>query len=347
MDWIKDKSAALKPAARDAALSRQSKLTKPPGSLGQLEAMAVWLAERQGSKAPAANKIWIGVFAADHGVMAQNVSAFPQAVTGEMIKNFAAGGAAISVLAKSLGAKLEVINLGTVNDPGQIKGVDYAPIAPQTANMVEGAAMTAAQLEQALLQGRDMAERAHQAQTELLICGDMGIGNTTSSAALACAYLQLSPEKLVGPGTGVDEAGIKHKAQIVRRALNVNQALCESPQGVLQALGGFEIAAMAGAMIRSAQMGQCVLVDGYIASTAALSAVRMNASVLDWLHFSHRSAEPGHVAILDALNAKTVLDLGMCLGEASGAAVTVPLFRLACDLHNNMATFEEAGVSEA
>ncbi len=345
MIWIKEPSAKLNKATREAALTRQSILTKPPGSLGQLEEFAVWLAERQASETPAVDKVWISVFAGDHGVMAENVSAFPQVVTGEMIKNFASGGAAISVMARSLGAKLEVINLGVVNDPGEIEGVVYAPIAAQTANIAEGAAMTESQLSQALWQGGLAAERAQENGSQLMICGDMGIGNTTASAALACACLGLPPEQLVGPGTGVDSDGVALKARVVSRALRANRSACNSSEGILQSLGGFEIAAITGAMISAAQLGLPVLVDGYITTTAALVAVRINPSVRDWLHFSHRSAEPGHVALLEALDADTLIDLNMRLGEASGAAVSVPLLRLACGLHNNMATFAEAGVS--
>ena len=349
MKWIDNKAVDLSMAARDAALARQAVLTKPAGSLGRLEEIAVWLAERQTADAPSAENIWISVFAADHGVMAENVSAFPQVVTGEMIKNFAAGGAAINVLASTLGATLEVINLGTVNDPGEISGavnsVRYAPIAPQTNNIALGAAMKASQLNQAMAQGKQVAERAHSAETHILICGDMGIGNTTASAALACAYLDKPAAQLVGPGTGVDAKGVQHKAEVVSRALAINKAMCQSPEGILMALGGFEIAGMTAAMIRAAQLGLVVLVDGYIASVAALAAVKINPSSRAWLHFSHCSAEPGHVAVLKALDARTVLDLGMRLGEASGAAVAVPLFRMACALHNEMATFEEADVS--
>ncbi len=345
MNWIKQPAAKLNQAARETALARQSILTKPPGSLGQLEALAVWLAERQACDTPAVDRVWISVFAADHGVMVENVSAFPQVVTGEMIKNFASGGAAISVLAKSLGAELEVINLGVVNDPGEIDGVVYTPIAAQTANMAEGAAMTQSQLIEALQQGAEAAERAREKHAQLLICGDMGIGNTTASAALASAYLDLPPEQLVGPGTGVDTRGVALKANVVVRALKVNQVDCDTNEGILRCLGGFEIAAISGAMVRAAQLGLPVLVDGYIATAAALAAVRINPSARAWLHFSHRSAEPGHVALLEALQAETLIDLKMRLGEASGAAIAVPLLRLACDLHNQMATFAEAGVS--
>ena len=346
MNWIEQSAAKLNPEAGNRALDRQNSLTKPPGSLGQLEEMAVWLAERQSNDLPAVNKVWISVFAADHGVMDEQVSAFPQVVTGEMIKNFAAGGAAICVLAKSLDARLEVINLGVVNEPGELPGIVQEQIAPQTHNIAKGPAMTLEQYTQALHSGKRAAERAQVQQSELYIAGDMGIGNTSVSAALACAYLKMEPEQLVGPGTGLDADGVQRKTAVVKRALACNQANCATPAGILQSLGGFEITAMTAAMIRSAQLGMPILVDGYIASTAALAAVRINPSTEGWLYFSHCSAEPGHAAILKALKANAVLNLGMRLGEASGAAIAVPLFQLACELHNNMATFSEAGVSE-
>lgn len=346
MNWINNQAEKLDSVYRETALKRQDMLTKPPGSLGQLEALAVWLAERQGSELPAVDRVWISVFAADHGVMAEQVSAFPQVVTGEMIRNFAGGGAAVSVLARVLNARLEVMNLGVVNDPGDISGVVNVQITEQTANIAERPAMTENQLAEAMQRGAQAAERANAGHTQLYICGDMGIGNTTSAAALACAYLGLAPEKLVGPGTGMGAKGVAHKARVVRRALSVNAPMLDSASSILQSLGGFEIAAMAAAMIRSAQFGQPVLIDGFISSVAALAATHINPSVRDWLHFSHRSAEPGHTVVLDAMRAQAILDLGMRLGEASGAAVTVPLFRMACALHNQMATFAEAGVSE-
>lgn len=346
MKWIDDKVAGLHVASGEAARTRQAMLTKPPGSLGQLEQLAVWLAERQGIHRPRLEKVWISVFAADHGVMEEQVSAFPQGVTGEMLKNFAAGGAAISVLAKSLDASLEVINLGVVNDPGPVPGIRQEQVAAQTANIARHPAMTGVQLASALASGRRAADRAREQEMQLYIAGDMGIGNTTAAAALACAYLDSAPAQLVGPGTGLDTAGVAHKAAVVERALMNHRSACTSASETLRHLGGFEIAAMAGAMLRCAQLGLPVLVDGYIATMAALAAVRINPSAQSWLQFSHRSAEPGHGAVLEALGVRPILDLGMRLGEASGAAVALPLLRLACDLHNNMATFAEAGVSE-
>ena len=347
MNWINNQAAGFYAVYRDAALKRQAELTKPPGSLGQLEGLAVWLAERQGSEVPAVDKVWISVFVGDHGVMAEQVSAFPQEVTGEMIRNFATGGAAISVLARALDARLEIMNLGVVNEPGELPGVVRVQVASQTANITQGAAMTVEQMQQAMQAGVQAAERAHAGHTQLYLCGDMGIGNTTSAAALACAYLGLEATRLVGPGTGLDKQGVAHKADVVERALKANQTMLDNPGDILQALGGFEIAAMVAAIIRSAQLGQPVLIDGYISSVAALAAVKINPSVQTWIHFSHRSAEPGHAAVLEAMQATTILDLGMRLGEASGAAVAVPLLRMACALHSQMATFAEAGVREA
>lgn len=346
MKWIHEDVAGLHMKAGEVARARQATLTKPPGSLGQLEKLAVWLAERQGAERPELDRVWISVFAADHGVMEEQVSAFPQVVTGEMLKNFASGGAAISVLAKYLEASLEVINLGVVNEPGPIPGIRQEQLAPQTANIASGAAMSQLQLASALAVGRRAAERARERDMQLFIAGDMGIGNTTAAAALACAYLDKAPIQLVGPGTGLDSAGVAHKVSVVERALMSNREGCISPIEILRHLGGFEIAAMTGAILRCAQMAMPVLVDGYIATTAALAAVRISPSVHSWMQYSHRSAEPGHSAVLDALGVHPMLDLGMRLGEASGAAVAVPVFRLACELHNNMATFTEAGVSE-
>ncbi|HEX7324191.1 MAG TPA: nicotinate-nucleotide--dimethylbenzimidazole phosphoribosyltransferase [Rhodanobacteraceae bacterium] len=329
-----------------AARRRQAQLTKPPGSLGRLEDLAVWLAGRQLTHPPSAERIWISVFAADHGVAEEGVSAFPQAVTGEMIRNFAHGGAAISVLARTLGATLEVVNLGVVNDPGEVTGVRRAVIAPATANFCKSSALTKVQLDTALAVGRASVELALASGAQIFIGGDMGIGNTTAATALACALLGMAPTTLVGAGTGLDAAGIAHKARVIEAALR-RHARAKLPLERLRCLGGFEIAALAGAYIAAAQAGLAVLVDGFIATAAALAASRANPGTRNWLLFSHRSQEHGHAALLAALDARPLLDLGLRLGEASGAALAVPLLRLACALHNGMATFAEAGVSDA
>lgn len=333
-------------ATRAAALTRQLQLTKPPGALGQLEDIAIRLAALQHSERPQLDQVWITVFAGDHGVAAEGVSAFPQAVTAEMVKNFARGGAAISVAARALKAKLEVVNLGTAFETGSPEKVIELKLGNGTANFAETAAMSETQLHAALNAGRDSAARAQQNGMQLFIGGEMGIANTTSATALACALLQLAPQQLAGPGTGLDAQGVQHKAAVIARALALHQAHLTTPLEILRRLGGFEIAALTGAYLSCAQQGLPVLVDGYITTVAALLALRMQPAVADWLIYSHRSAEPGHQLLLQTLNAETVLELGMRLGEGSGAAIAVPLLRMACALHNEMATFAEAGVSE-
>lgn len=344
--WLDVPAAQPDAAMRAAAELRQTLLTKPPGALGRLEEVAIRLAALQGSERPGADRVHITVFAGDHGVVEEGVSAFPQAVTAEMVKNFARGGAAISVAARTIGAELEVINLGTAFDIGPLDDVKDYRLGPGTANFTRGPAMTGHQLALALSAGRHAAERARLKGAQLFIGGEMGIGNTTSAAALACALLGAPPERLAGPGTGLDAQGVSRKVEVIRRALACHDAHHGVPLEALRRLGGFEIAAMTGACLACAQMGLPVLVDGFIGSTAALAATRLNPGVGAWLLFSHASAEPGHRAILEALDAGPLLDLGMRLGEGSGAAVAVPLLRMACALHNGMATFAEAGVSE-
>lgn len=333
-------------AMQQAALARQAGLTKPPGSLGRLEELAVRLASMQGAEKPRVEHVRIAVFASDHGVAEEGVSAFPQAVTVEMVRNFARGGAAISVLARELGASLEVINVGTVGDPGPLAGVISQRVASGTANFCRGPAMSAAQLAEALAAGRAAAERALAQGMQLFIGGEMGIANTTSATALACAYLNLPSATLAGPGTGLDSDGVGRKARAVDRALDLHRPQLRDALDVLRCLGGFEIAALAGAFVRCAQIGLPVLVDGFIASTAALAAIRLQPQAGDWFLYAHRSAEPGHRHLMKALGAEPLLDIGMRLGEGSGAAVALPLLRLACVLHERMATFTEAGVSE-
>lgn len=340
-------AAAMEAGAlhRQQAAERQGELTKPAGSLGRLEELAIQLAGLQGRADPAVDRVHITVFAADHGIAGEGVSAFPQSVTGEMLRNFANGGAAICVLARSLGATLSLVDLGLAEPVGPLPGVQHLHLGRGTANMCSQPAMTAEQCVLALQAGRDVAFVAHAAGAQLFIGGDMGIGNTSSACALASALLKMPPAALVGPGTGLDGAGVAHKLARIETALTLHAPALNSPLEILQHLGGLEIAALAGAYLAAAQQGIAVLVDGYISSVAALCAVRLNPGCRPWLLFSHRSAEPGHQLILQALQATPVLDLGMRLGEGSGAAVAVPLLRAACALHNEMATFCEASVS--
>jgi len=330
----------------EQAEARQQQLTKPAGSLGRLESVAVQLAGMQGQVKPALDHLWIAIFAGDHGVVAEGVSAFPQEVTGQMLHNFVSGGAAISVLARQLGASLEVVDLGTINPALNLPGVRHLNIGPGTANFVEAAAMTQTQGELALQAGRDSVQRALAAGAQLFIGGEMGIGNTTAASTLACALLDCPVVHLTGPGTGLNAAGVSHKTQVIERALALHSAQRGDVLQTLYNLGGFEIAALVGAYLACAQEGVAVLVDGFICSVAALVAVRLNPQSRPWLLFGHRGAEPGHRHVLEALGADPLLDLGLRLGEGSGAALAVPLLRLACDLHGQMATFAEAAVAD-
>lgn len=320
-------------------------MTKPPGALGRLEDVAVQLAAMQGNQLPSMDRIAICVFAADHGVAEEGVSLFPQAVTAEMVRNFARGGAAISVLARMLDAHLEVVNLGTVDEIEPLGGVYDARIAAGTANFIATPAMSMDELAVALEAGREAVMRALERGAHLFIGGEMGIANTTSAAAIACALLNLPASSLAGPGTGLDKTGVARKAAVIDKALVHHADSLDGAIEILRCLGGFEIAALTGSFIYAAQRGLPVLVDGFIASVAALMAVRINPAISSWLLFSHVSAEPGHIRIIDALYARPLLDLGMRLGEGSGAAVAVSILRTACVLHNAMATFDEAGVS--
>jgi len=343
--WYDAPIAAPDSAVLAAARDRQMQLTKPPGSLGRLEALGVTLAAMQGTQQPRVDKLWITVFAGDHGVVAEGVSAFPQVVTAEMVRNFARGGAAISVLAREWDARLEVVNVGTVQPLEDLPGVVEARVGPGTANFVHEPAMTGDQLHEALIAGHDAAERAAINGARLFVGGEMGIGNTTSAAAIACSLLGLPAAQLAGPGTGLDAAGVSHKALVIERALAHHRS--DQPLTALQRLGGFEIAALAGAYLRCGQLGLPALVDGFITTAAALVAVRLRPELAAWLFYAHCSAEPGHRRLLDALEAKPLLELGMRLGEGSGAAVAVPILRAAAALHAGMATFAEAGVSQA
>ncbi|MFA5081515.1 MAG: nicotinate-nucleotide--dimethylbenzimidazole phosphoribosyltransferase [Hydrogenophilaceae bacterium] len=343
-NWWQAPARPFNEAVGTAARMRQDNLTKPPGSLGRLEEMAVRLAAMQGRARPGADRVWIAVFAGDHGVVAEGVSAFPQAVTQQMLANFVAGGGAIAVLARELGASLEVIDVGSLA-PEPMPGVLWDKAGQGTANLATGPAMTEAEVIAALDAGRRSAERALAAGAELYLGGEMGIGNTTAAAALACTLLDLAGRELAGPGTGLDGHGVAHKAAVIERALALHAGAAREPLEALRRLGGYELAALAGACIACAQAGLPVLVDGFIATAAALAAVRINPGARDWLIFGHASAEPGHARLLAALSARPLLALDMRLGEGSGAALAVPLLRLACALHNGMATFAEAGVS--
>jgi nicotinate-nucleotide--dimethylbenzimidazole phosphoribosyltransferase len=332
--------------AQSAAEQRQQQLTKPSGSLGQLEDIAISLAAMQATAQPKIEQIQITVFAADHGIVAEGISAFPQAVTVEMVKNFSRGGAAISVLATQTNAHLEVFNMGTVSPIESLNGVHDHRIAAGTNNFLKTSAMTSSQCQQALLVGSEHIKQLKSKGVDLFIGGEMGIGNTTSATAIASALLKINPLELTGAGTGLNKTEILHKAAIIQQALNRHNGRLNLPLAILEHLGGFEIAALAGAYLCCAKVGLPVLVDGYISTVAALMAESLCAGSKKWFLYSHQSSELGHKIILNYLAAKPLLNIGMRLGEASGAAAAIPLIKLSCALHNSMATFAEAAVSE-
>ncbi len=345
LDWLLDEAAPLDAAAHLHALQHQQQLTKPPGSLGELETIASQFCAWQRTNHPSLETICVRVFAADHGVAQRGVSAYPQSVTAQMIANFVAGGAAVSVLSKHAKADLQIVDLGTVGaiDGATRSHADYvdARIHASTADFSEAPAMDPLQLTLALNAGRDQVSDA-----QLFIGGDMGIGNTTAAAAIFCALLDLPAETVCGPGTGLNDEGVAHKAEIVRQALHQHAMYLSEPLSVLQHLGGFEIAALCGAYLTAAQRGIPILVDGFICTAAALLACRIQPAARAWMLFAHQSAEPAHRQALTLMNARPLLSLDMRLGEGSAALIALPLLRSALHLHNEMASFDSAKVDK-
>jgi nicotinate-nucleotide--dimethylbenzimidazole phosphoribosyltransferase len=351
MSVIPDRLPLLDSVAAERAVRRLDRLTKPPGSLGRLERLAVELAAIQGEALPRVAPPAMLVFAADHGVAAEGVSAFPQAVTARMVANFTAGGAAINVFARQHGARLEVIDVG-VATPLPDSTADHSLLVDEkvrsgTANMCEHDAMTPDEARQAMAAGVRAAERAAVAGCRCLIVGEMGIANTTASSALLAALTGEAVAGLVGPGTGVDAAGLAHKRAVIERALAARRPEPADPLGALAAVGGLEIAAMAGAFLGGAARRLPLLVDGFIATVAALVACRLQPGLRDFLIFGHRSREPGHERALAALDARPLLDFELRLGEGTGAALAFPLLDSACRLLAEMATFDDAGIEAA
>lgn len=344
MNWYNAPCAKLCEVSRNAALDHQQQLTKPPGSLGQLETLAINFAAWQGRALPVLGKLGVRVFAADHGVCAQGVSAFPAEVTVQMINNFVEGGAAISVLSRDRGADFAVVNMGTVKPASPARGLIDVSAAPGTYDFTLREAMTADTLQVCLAAGREQVE---QLDCSVFVAGEMGIGNTSSASAITAALLALSAETVVGRGTGIDDEGLQRKQLAVATALDLHRPCMVSPEDVLRCVGGLEIAAMTGAYIRCAQRGIPILLDGFISTAAALVAVRINPAVGDWMIAGHRSVEPAHSLLLDVLALRPLLDLDMRLGEGSGAALAVSVIQSALLLHSEMATFTEAGVNNS
>ena len=315
--------------------------TKPVGALGRIETLAMQIARIQNTLTPVAQTCRLTIFAADHGIAQAGVSAYPQDVTRQMVLNFLSGGAAANVFARSVGADLQIVDSGVSGEPIADPALLSRRIGAGTANALEGPAMSAQQLDEAIAAGAALeASGSHH----IACFGEMGIGNTSSASLVGAKLLGIPVDSLVGRGTGLDDEGMARKTALLRQAagrtapdLDVRTALAE--------YGGFEIAMMAGAMCGAAKAGRVVVVDGYIASVAALCARALEPAAAGHFVFAHRSAESGHDRILAALEAAPLLDLNMRLGEGTGALLAVPLIRAAADMLRDMASFESAGVS--
>jgi nicotinate-nucleotide--dimethylbenzimidazole phosphoribosyltransferase len=338
---------AIPPVDRRAGRQAQARLdlkTKPQGSLGELEVLIVRIAAARGTADLRPLQAAIVVAAGDHGYAAQGVSAYPQAVTGQMLANFAAGGAAINVLARHAGARLVVVDAGVL-EPVDHPAVRSLRLGAGTANAVAGPAMSLAAAETAIRVGVELADELLADGAEILGLGEMGIGNTTAASALAAALLPADARLVCGRGTGIDEETLARKVEVVRSALAANAEALGDPLCALAALGGFEQAVLVGLALGAAAGGALVLLDGFVASAAALVATRLAPAARDRMIAAHRSPEPGHGAILEALSLRPILDLGLRLGEGTGAALALPVINGALALMAEMATFEEAGVS--
>jgi nicotinate-nucleotide--dimethylbenzimidazole phosphoribosyltransferase len=312
----------------DMAVQRQQNLTKPPGSLGRLEELAIWLAQWQGREMPRLERVTIAVFAGNHGVAARGVSAYPQAVTAQMVANFAAGGAAINQIAKAASAELCVVPI---------------ELERPTRDFTEGAAMSPDEYLEAI----DAGYRTVPDDCDLLAVGEMGIANTTAAATLCAALLGGGAARWAGRGTGIDDDGLARKRAAIEAALNFHHGILGDPLAVAAALGGRELAAITGAVLAARRHKVPVLLDGFVATSAVLPLARLDAGALDHCRAGHVSAESGHRDLLRELKLVPLLDLNMRLGEASGAAVAILLARAALACHAGMATFAEAGVSGA
>ena len=330
------------PALAAALRHKIDRKTVPHGALGRLAALAERLGAILGTTEPRLDKPQLVVFAADHGIAARGVSAYPSDVTGQMVGNFVAGGAAVSVLARQHGIAQTVVDCGVRRDFDAAPGLHTAKIAPGTADCSVGPAMSAAQCGQALANGIELVKGL---PGNALLLGEMGIGNTSPAALLTARLGGIDVAEVTGAGTGLDAAGIARKTAVLREALAAN-AGATAPLAVLAALGGFEIATMGGSVLQAASERRVVVVDGFIASAAVLVASKIAPHVLQRCVFAHRSDERGHARLLQLLGAEPLIDMGLRVGEGSGAALAWPLLVSACAILNEMATFESAGVSD-
>lgn len=334
------------PAWIERARARQLELTKPPGSLGRLEEIANRMAAIQQTLTPSADRPRIVLFAADHGVCAEGVNPYPQAVTAQMVANFLRGGAAINSLARIAGAELQIVDAGVAFEVPLTERLIQRPVGRGTRNFCDEPAMSPDQAMQALGLGIEMAESAIGDGCRLLGIGEMGIGNSTAASALTAAMTGLPVKSVTGLGTGADDACMLRKRSAIERALDLHKPHIKDPIDTLARLGGFEIAAMCGACLGAARYRCAILVDGFIATAAAALAVQLAPNVRDYLFAAHRSTEPGHRALLLLTGQSPLLDLEMRLGEGTGAALAVAIVRSAVEALTGMATFASAAISD-
>jgi nicotinate-nucleotide--dimethylbenzimidazole phosphoribosyltransferase len=337
----------LDESAMQAARTRQDILTKPQGSLGRLEDLSIQIAGITGKSMPVIKDKVIITMAGDHGVVSEGVSAFPQEVTPQMVLNFLTGGAAINVLARQIGARVVVVDMGVANDIATTdEKLIRRRIAPGTMNLAQGPAMTRAQAEKSIQSGIEIVSAEISKGADIIGTGDMGIGNTTPSAAIACVLTKKHPKDIAGRGTGVDDEGLKRKISAITRGLDVNNPDARDGVDVLSKVGGFEIGGLVGVMLGAARQRRPVMIDGFISTAAAMIAVTIAPQCKDYLISAHRSKENGHTLMLEWLGLKPLLDLDMRLGEGTGAALGISMAEAACSILAEMATFGEAGVRE-
>jgi nicotinate-nucleotide--dimethylbenzimidazole phosphoribosyltransferase len=335
----------MDPAAQAQARERQQQLTKPAGSLGRLEALAIQIAGITRNPLPTLDQKAVIVMAGDHGVAVEGVSAYPAAVTPQMVLNFARGGAAINALARQAGARVVVVDVGVAVDVPHPQVISRK-VAPGTANMAVGPAMTREQAIAAIEVGLDLIEEEAARELDLVATGEMGIGNTTAASAITAALTGVAVSSVSGRGTGIGDEQLAHKIQVIERALARNRPDPTDPLDVLAKVGGLEIAGLVGVVLGAAAARVPVVVDGFISGAAALVAGRLCPTVREYLIAGHVSAERGHRLILEQLGLAPLLDLDLRLGEGTGAALAMGLIDAALRAHREMATFAEAGVSE-
>ncbi len=336
----------LDESAMQAARARQDRLTKPRGSLGRLEELSIRLAGMQANPFPSVERKAVIVMAADHGVALEGVSAYPPEVTAQMVLNFLRGGAAINVLARQARARVTVVDIGVAAELEPLPGLVQCKVRHGTRNLLQGPAMTRAEAEQALQVGADILNEEAARGLDLVATGDMGIGNTTPSSAITAALTGLPVAQVVGRGTGIDDQTLERKVKVIEQALKVNRPDPHDVMDVLHKVGGLEIAGLAGVMIAAARRRIPVVVDGFISTAAAMIAVGLAPRVRDYLIAAHQSVEIGHQALLKHLNLVPLLDLNLRLGEGTGAALAFHLVEASTRILREMATFDEAGVSD-